>query len=80
MVGRGLACRQDISKSAGLAVSIATLKSQDTMASTPKRLRDMNLGGSHYLDVDGNWFDVEHYAEVKSQESLSVCQYVCVGR
>ncbi len=25
----------------------------------------MKLGGSRYMDVDGNWYTIEYYAEVK---------------
>lgn len=31
-----------------------------------KRLKNISLGGSHYLDVDGHWYDAEFCAEVNS--------------
>jgi len=35
------------------------------MSSTPKNLKDMKLGASRYLDLDGNWCTMECYAEVQ---------------
>ena len=34
------------------------------MSSNPKRLKDMKLGDSRYLDLDGKWCTMECYVEV----------------